>query len=112
MKKAENHVKDNKIVFEIIEDGKTRFKTRKKSEIIYMMEAIKKVYYLDNQIATKLCEILPKTYSIVVNRDRNIDRPEEPKIVCETDNGIVPIIIINQNKILWSHINNWCDSEY
>lgn len=96
------------IVFLVIENKELRVTRKSKEEVVTIMKTIRDCYSDNNQISTKLSEILPETYIISVNKDRNDDLVE-PLIICETLKETIPVGIINHHKIIWAHLNNWCE---
>lgn len=108
--KAKNEEVNDKIVFEVIEKKKTNQRIHERSNVICIIETIRKCYPDNNEIATKLSAILLETHTIIVNRDIN-DCKDRPIIVCRTNKGDKVVEIINYHKIIWAHINNWCDED-
>lgn len=98
------------VVFKVIENNQVRIRSKSKQQVISIMQAIKKGYPDNNEISTKLSEILPSTYVMVVNKDRNNSCPERPMIICYTVNKeeYNVLTIMNHHKIIWAHLNEWC----
>ena len=103
-------MKAGTIVIEVIENKKTQVKTLNKQCIIDSFNGIKNGFPHKNEIAEKLLEVLPDTETIIINRDRNDQHPEEPVIICKDSKGMEKIIkIINHHKIIWAIINGFCE---
>lgn len=98
------------VIFNVIENNQEKIRSKSKNQMISIMQAIKNAYPDNNEVSTKLCEILPYTYSILINKDRNDACPENPIIICNTVNEKTEVVITikNVHKIIWAHLNEWC----
>lgn len=103
-------MKAGTIIIKVIENKKTRTKEIRKDYMISSFNGIKNGFPEQNEIAVKLLEVLPNTEVMIINVDRNNERPEEPVIVCRDNKGRETIIkIINHHKIIWAIINGYCE---
>lgn len=98
------------IVFKVMENNQLRIRSKSKQQMIAIMQSIKKNYPDNNEISTKMCDLLPDMYSVLINEDRNNSCPENPIIVAYLVNEtkFKVINIKNSHKIIWAHIKEWC----
>ena len=99
--------KEKPIILSWKEDGEWESKEISRKEIVELMETIKKSFDGNNEISTRLCQVLPNTIIIEIDKDRNIEKPEAPTIFCIDYEGNHPITIKNNHRIIWGILNEY-----
>lgn len=101
-------MKNEEIIFIWKGNGKEHIKEIERQEFYELMESIKKSFSDDNEISSKLVEIIPKLVSITINKDRNSQK-DIPFISCECDDGSQVIEIKRYHKIIWAILDKYCE---
>lgn len=90
-----------------IEQGEFHKKKISRDGIINIMKSLKNGFDENNCVSTQLCETLPKTISIHINKDRNKEL-DVPKIICQMSDGCKGIDIMRNHKIIWGILDEYC----
>ncbi len=96
------------IIFIWKENGKECIKEIERKEFYNLMDSIKKSFSDDNEISSKLVEIIPNLVSITIDKERNIQL-EVPFIVCNFGDATKIIEIKRYHKIIWAIFNKYCE---
>ena len=86
--------------------GKEYEKEIDRQALLDVMSSIAKAFDNDNQISKKLCEIIPVTEWISINKEMNETR-EIPFIECMVAGKLEIIKIIRHHKIIWSILDGY-----
>lgn len=89
------------------ESGEWKVKLVERSTFIKLITGIKDGFTDNNEISSKLAEILPNVIQIEIDKKRNFENPESPKIECFTENGVETIVIQNTHRIIWGIFNEY-----
>jgi len=100
-------VNQEKILLQWIENGDFHKKEISRQNIIDIMQSLKNGFDENNFVSTQMCEVLPKTISIHINKDRNKEL-DVPTIICQMPNGYKGIDIMRNHKIIWGILNEYC----
>lgn len=87
-----------------IEQGEFHKKKISRDDI---MKSLKNGFDEDDCVLTQLCETLPKTISIHINKDRNKEL-DVPKIICQMPDGYKGIEIMRNHKSIWGILDAYC----
>ncbi|MCI8411683.1 MAG: hypothetical protein HFJ40_04505 [Clostridia bacterium] len=92
-----------------IENEEKYEKDISREDIINIMQSLKNGFDENNEISKKMCEVLPKTVSILIDKDRN-EQVDIPTIAVkyEKDNDKHMIGIRRCHKIIWGIFNEYC----
>ena len=75
--------------------------------IIDIMKSLKNGFDENNEISKKMCEVLPKTVSIMINKDRN-EQLDIPMISLKVGENTYVLEIRRNHKIIWGILNEYC----
>lgn len=102
-------MKKGVIILKWKEKGTNYQKEIDKEEMLKLMDAIKNLFYNDNEISSILVNVIPKLVSIEIDKDRNEER-EEPMICCVCEDGIEKVIEIKRkyHSIIWGIFDKIC----
>lgn len=101
-------MKKEEITFIWKQNGKEYIKEIERKEFYELMKSIKKSFSDDNEVSSKLVEIIPNLVSITIDKDRNSQK-DIPFISCEYDNESQVIEIKRYHKIIWAILNKYCE---
>ena len=101
-------MKKEEITFIWKENGKEHIKEIERKEFYELMKSIKKSFSDDNEISSKLVEIIPNLISITIDKDRNSQK-DTPFITCECSSGSKIIEIKRYHKIIWAILDKYCE---
>ena len=90
-----------------VENGEFYKKDISRNDIINIMKSLKNGFDENNCISTQLCEVLPNTSSIHIDKDRNRDL-DVPKIICQMADGCKGIDIMRNHRIIWGIFDEYC----
>lgn len=82
-------------------NGEWRVKLIDRTKFTNLITSIKDGFSDNNEASSKLCDILSKVIVICIDKKRNSENPESPKIECFTYDGVKTIVIQNVHKIIW-----------
>lgn len=91
-------------------NGSWHHKEVDREKFMDIMKSIKNGFDGNNEISAKLCSF-DNIEVIEINFDRNMDNPEQPKIIVCTPETQEAITIINFHKIIWAILNGYCVTE-
>lgn len=95
------------ILYKWKKNGEKRTKEIDRKDLLAKMCSLMTLYSEDNVIATQMVEILPKTVTLEVDKDRYED-DENPKIHCINEEGKVKSITINKRHIIiWATLDKY-----
>lgn len=80
-----------------------------REQFIHYMQEIAKMFEENNEISTKLVEILPSIVYIKINKDIN-DTQDVPYIIYGGEDRRAKILKIRRNhRIIWAFLQRYCD---
>ena len=100
-------MKKETINLQWIEKEKRYEKEISRQDIIDIMKSLKNGFDENNEISKKLCEILPNTVSITLNKDRN-EQLDIPMISLKVGENTYVLEIRRNHKIIWGILNEYC----
>lgn len=100
-------MKKETINLQWIEKEKMYEREISRQDIIDIMKSLKNGFDENNEISKKMCEVLPKTVSIMINKDRN-EQLDIPMISLKVGENTYVLEIRRNHKIIWGILNEYC----
>lgn len=100
-------MKKETINLQWIEKEKRYEKEISRQDIIDIMKSLKNGFDENNEISKKMCEVLPTTVSIMINKDRN-EQLDIPMISLKVGENTYVLEIRRNHKIIWGILNEYC----
>ena len=100
-------MKKETINLQWIEKEKRYEKEISRQDIIDIMKSLKNGFDENNEISKKMCEVLPTTVSIMINKDRN-EQLDVPMISLKVGENTYVLEIRRNHKIIWGILNEYC----
>ena len=100
-------MKKETISLQWIEKEKMYEREISRQDIIDIMKSLKNGFDENNEISKKMCEVLPKTVSIMINKDRN-EQLDIPMISLKVGENTYVLEIRRKHKIIWGILNEYC----
>ena len=100
-------MKKETINLQWIEKEKMYEREISRQDIIDIMKSLKNGFDENNEISKKMCEVLPKTVSIMINKDRN-EQLDIPMISLKVGENTYVLDIRRNHKIIWGILNEYC----
>lgn len=100
-------MKKETINLQWIEKEKRYEKEISRQDIIDIMKSLKNGFDENNEISKKMCEVLPTTVSIMINKDRN-EQLDIPMISLKVGENTYVLEVRRNHKIIWGILNEYC----
>ena len=101
-------MRKDEITFICKKEGVTKIKEVEREEFYKLMKSIKNSFSDDNEISTKLVELIPDLTSITVDVERN-SHLSIPCIYCVHNGETERIEVRRRHTVLWSIFDKYCE---
>lgn len=99
---------ENPIVFSWREgNGDWKVKLVDREKFVNLITSIRDGFTDNNEVSSRLSEILPEVVMIRIDKKRNAENPESPMVECFTYEKVKIIKIPNIHTIMWGILNEY-----